>query len=434
VTHEPAAITADRSVWTDRRILLGIGGGIAAYKLCEVASTLAKNGAQVRAILTASAQQFIAPLSFSTLCRHPAYTDADFWNASQPRPLHIELGEWAEILVLAPLTANSLAKLVHGFADNLLTNTVLASTCPIVLAPAMNTDMWEQEVVQANWRQLLGRSRYHAVGPGSGMLACDRVGAGRLAEPGEILARLESMVRLNPQGSGLAPQGDLRGKRILISSGCTREYIDAVRFISNPSTGKMGSALALAAAHRGAEVTLVHGPMDGRDLPVSSQIQSLAVTSAAEMAEVLYREFASLDRSPDWTFMAAAVSDFGVGPGAIGKLPKSELPDHLALQITPDIAAELGRRKQPHQKLIGFAAQTGADILTPARGKLIRKNLDAIVANSVDQPGLGFGADRNQAFFITANSITATSGDTEAIGPCSKLLLAHGILDRVIQI
>jgi phosphopantothenoylcysteine decarboxylase / phosphopantothenate---cysteine ligase len=143
---------------------------------------------------------------------------------------------------------------------------------------------------------------------------------------------------------------------------------------------------------------------------------------------VLYREFASLDRSPDWTFMAAAVSDFGVGPGAIGKLPKSELPAHLALQITPDIAAELGRRKQPHQKLIGFAAQTGADILTPARGKLTSKNLDAIVANSVDQPGLGFGADRNQAFFITALDAP------EAIGPCSKLLLAHGILDRVTQI
>lgn len=419
MTREPAAISADRSVCTDRRILLGIGGGIAAYKLCEVASTLAKNGAQVRAILTEGAQQFIAPLSFSTLCRHPAYTDADFWNNRQPRPLHIELGEWAEILVLAPLTANSLAKLVHGLADNLLTNTVLASTCPIVVAPAMNTDMWEQEVVQENWQQLLGRSRYHAVGPGSGMLACDRVGAGRLAEPVELLAALESLLRPNPSGQSLR---DLVGKRILISSGCTREYLDSVRFISNPSTGKMGAALALAACHRGAEVTLVHGPMDARDLPVSSPIQTLPVTSAAEMAEVLYREFAS----QDWTFMAAAVSDFGVGPAAIGKLPKAELPDHLALQITPDIAAELGRRKQPHQKLIGFAAQTGTDILTPAREKLTRKNLDAIVANSVDLPGLGFGADRNQVFFLRE------SREPEAIGPCSKLLLAHGILDRVL--
>ncbi len=417
----------DPSIWADRRILLGIGGGIAAYKLCEVASTLAKQGAQVRTILTNSAQQFVAPLSFSTLCRHRAYTDADLWNADQPRPLHIELGEWAEILLLAPLTAHSLAKLVHGMADNLLTNTVLASTCPIVVAPAMNTDMWEQDVVQENWQKLLGRSRYHAVGPGAGLLACDRIGAGRLAEPPEILARLESILRPNPDGPGLAAQTDLQGKRILISSGCTREYIDSVRFISNPSTGKMGSALALAAAHRGAEVTLVHGPMDGRDLPVSSSIRTQSVTSAAEMAEVLFQEFDRLDRSPDWTFMAAAVSDFGTGPTAIGKLPKAQFPQAIALEITPDIAAELGHRKQPHQKLIGFAAQTGADILTPARGKLTRKNLDAIVANSVDRPGLGFGADRNQVFFITAKP-----GEPEPIGPCSKLLVAHGILDRVL--
>lgn len=424
-------VSGHPSAWTDRRILLGVGGGIAAYKLCEVASTLAKNGAQVRAILTDSAQRFVAPLSFSTLCRHPAYTDADFWNANQSRPLHIELGEWAEILLLAPLTANGLAKLVYGMADNLLTNTVLASTCPIVVAPAMNTDMWEQEVVQENWRTLLGRSRYQAVGPGEGMLACDRVGAGRLAEPPEILARLESSLRPtypgSGQGAGLAAPADLQGKRILISSGCTREYIDSVRFISNPATGKMGSALALAACHRGAEVTLVHGPMDDRDLPPSHwSIRREAVTSAAEMAEVLYREFERRDGRPDWTFMAAAVSDFGAGPAAIGKLPKAELPDHLALQITPDIAAELGRRKQPHQKLIGFAAQTGADILTPARDKLIRKNLDGIVANSVDLPGLGFGADRNQVLFVQA------SGEAEPIGPSSKLLVAHGILDRLL--
>jgi phosphopantothenoylcysteine decarboxylase / phosphopantothenate---cysteine ligase len=410
--------TADRAGWADRRILLCVGGGIAAYKLCEVASTLAKGGAQVRAVLTDSAQQFVAPLSFSTLCRHPAYTDADFWNPNQPRPLHIELGEWAELLVLAPLTANSLAKLVHGLADNLLTNTVLASTCPILVAPAMNTDMWEQAIVQANWQQLLGRSRYHAVGPGSGMLACDRLGAGRLAEPSEIVAAIESLLRSQPGGR---PLQDLVGKRILISSGCTREYLDAVRFISNPSTGKMGSALALAAYHRGAKVTLVHGPMDDRDLPVAPMCR-YPVTSAAEMAEVLYREFAT----QDWTFMAAAVSDFGVGPAAIGKLAKGELPKQLALQITPDIAAELGRRKQPEQQLIGFAAQTGPDILSPARDKLTRKNLDGIVANPIDEPGLGFGADRNRAFWIPAK------GEPEAIGPCSKLQLAHGILDRVL--
>ena len=241
-----------------RRVLIGIGGGIAAYKVCEVVSTLFKAGAEVRVILTASAQEFITPLTLATLSRHPAYTDEMFWQPTHQRPLHIYLGEWAEVFAIAPLTANTLAKLTHGMADNLLTNTVLASTCPVLLAPAMNTEMWQQISVQRNWQQLLTDSRYHGMNTGYGLLACDRVGAGRMAEPAEIFTHIQSLL----QTSG---KRDLLGKRVLISAGGTREHLDPVRFIGNPSTGKMGLALAQIALHRGAAVTLVHAPASWDD-------------------------------------------------------------------------------------------------------------------------------------------------------------------------
>ncbi|MCY7278810.1 MAG: bifunctional phosphopantothenoylcysteine decarboxylase/phosphopantothenate--cysteine ligase CoaBC, partial [Phormidesmis sp. CAN_BIN44] len=230
-----------------RRILIGVGGGIAAYKVCAVVSTLAKAGAEVQVILTDSAKAFVTPLTFATLSRHSAHTDDSFWQPTHDRPLHIALGEWAEVFVVAPLTANTLAKLTYGMADNLLTNTVLASTCPVLLAPAMNTDMWQQQSVQRNWRQIQTDFRYHVANPGKGILACDRVGTGRMAEPEELLPHIYSL--LHTQG-----KRDLTGKRVLISAGGTREFLDRVRFIGNPSTGKMGVALAQAALHRGAIV------------------------------------------------------------------------------------------------------------------------------------------------------------------------------------
>ncbi|MGL5806089.1 MAG: bifunctional phosphopantothenoylcysteine decarboxylase/phosphopantothenate--cysteine ligase CoaBC, partial [Xenococcaceae cyanobacterium] len=267
-----------------RKVLIGIGGGIAAYKICEVISSLFKAGAEVRVILTQTAQQFITPLTVSTLSRHRAYTDRDFWQSDRPRPLHIDLGEWAEIFLLAPLTANTLGKLTYGLADNLLTNTVLASRCPILLAPAMNTEMWEQTSVQRNWKLLRQDLRYHNLEPGSGLLACDRVGAGRMAEPTEILIALQSL--LHSKGDR-----DLINKRILISAGGTREYLDPVRFLGNPSTGKMGIALAQAAKHRGAEVTLVHAPIDEHLLTCLKDIRAIAVTSATEMRKEMLNYF-----------------------------------------------------------------------------------------------------------------------------------------------
>jgi phosphopantothenoylcysteine decarboxylase / phosphopantothenate---cysteine ligase len=390
------------------KAIVGVGGGIAAYKICEVVSTLFKSGVEVKVILTNSAQKFITPLTLATLSRHPAYTDEDFWQSHHSRPLHIDLGEWADLILIAPLTANTLAKLAYGLADNLLTNTLLASKCPVLLAPAMNTDMWEQAVVQRNWQQLLIEQRFHGIGTASGLLACDRIGAGRMAEPWEIVAYVQSLLYT-------AGQRDLAGKQVLISAGGTREYLDPVRFIGNPSTGKMGLALAQAALHRGANVTLVHGAASW-EIPLG--IQAIPVVSAEEMRSQMMRHLPNADV----IIMTAAVADVKPRDYSQQKLAKKELPEALLLEPVTDIVAELARLKQPHQRLIGFAAQTG-DIVKPALEKLHRKNLDAIVANPIDEPGSGFGSDSNQAIFLDKQ------GQQLEIPSCSKLQMAHHIFD-----
>ncbi len=399
-----------------RRILIGVGGGIAAYKVCAVVSTLAKAGAEVQVILTSSAQAFVTPLTFATLSRHSAHTDDLFWQPVHDRPLHIKLGEWAEVFVIAPLTANTLAKLTYGMADNLLTNTVLASTCPVLLAPAMNTDMWQQQSVQRNWRQIQSDPRYHVANPGEGILACDRVGTGRMAEPEELLPQIYSLLHTHGKR-------DLIGKRVLISAGGTREFLDPVRFIGNPSTGKMGVTLAQAALHRGAIVTLVHAPIEPHLLAPLRNIRTIAVTSAAEMQQAM-RDCLS---DADWIVMAAAVGDVKPTSYSAEKLAKRDLPDRLSLSPVPDIVAELSTLKHRDQRLIGFAAQSG-DIITPALEKLQRKKLDAIVTNPIDQPDSGFGSDSNQAVFIDR------LGRQICIPLGSKLQMSHQILDLVQEI
>lgn len=394
-----------------KKVLIAVGGGIAAYKVCELVSTLFKSGVELRVILTKSAEEFITPLTLATLSRHQAYTDDDFWQPIYSRPLHIELGEWADLIVIAPLTANTLAKLAYGMADNLLTNTVLASTCLVLLAPAMNTDMWEQVAVQRNWQQLLTDSRFYGMETGSGLLACDRIGAGRMAEAAEIFIYIQSL--LYTQG-----KRDLVGKEVLISTGGTREYLDPVRFIGNPSTGKMGLALAQAALHRGAKVILVHCP-GSWDVPLG--VEAIPVITAEEMQGVMLKHLPSADI----IIMSAAVADVKPRDYSSEKLPKRSLPENLPLAAVPDIVAEIGNRKQPHQYLIGFAAQTG-DIVKPAREKLQRKKLDAIVANPIDQVDSGFGSDHNQAVFLDKE------GRALEIPTCSKLEMAHYLFDFVI--
>lgn len=396
------------------RVLIGITGGIAAYKVGVVISELARAGMQVRGVLTSSALTFITPLTVACLSRQRAYTDQDFWQASQGRPLHIELGEWAEVLLIAPLSAHSLAKLAHGLADNLLTNTVLASTCPVLLAPAMNTDMWQQPAVQRNWQTLLEDSRYHSLGPGDGVLACDRRGTGRMAEPEDILPYLNSL--LHTQG-----QRDLRGKSLLISGGGTQEYLDPVRFIGNPATGRMAVALALAAHHRGAKVTVVHGPMDGTLIDRLDGVQTIGVTSAADMHQAMITQ----QPEANWIIMAAAVADVRPQIRFATKLAKQDIPSPLPLEPVVDIVADLVKHRPSHQTIIGFAAQTG-EIIKPALEKLHRKGLDAIVANPIDRPNRGFGSDRNEATLLYRD------GETLAIPTCSKLEMAHQIFDGLI--
>ena len=395
-----------------RRVLVGIGGGIAAYKVCGLISQLFQLGAEVRVILTESAQKFVTPLTVSTLSRHPAYTDQDFWRPIHSRPLHIELGEWADIFLIAPLTAQTLAKLAYGMADNLLTNTVLASRCPVLLAPAMNTEMWEQVSVQRNWQLITQDPRYGTVGPSVGLLACDRVGTGRMAEPEVILSTLQSLVFT--QG-----KRDLVGKKLLISAGGTREYLDPVRFIGNPSTGKMGLALTQAALDRGASVTLIHATLTEK-ITTSERLKLISIVNAEQMEKALIDNLFQAD----WIIMAAAVADVKPAHYINYKLPKKELPSQLKLRSVPDIIGQLSQLKKSHQLLIGFAAQTG-DIIAPALEKLHRKKLDIMVANPIDQTNAGFGTETNQAVFLDNH------GQQQAIASCSKLELAHHLLDFI---
>ncbi|MEN9216318.1 MAG: bifunctional phosphopantothenoylcysteine decarboxylase/phosphopantothenate--cysteine ligase CoaBC [Gloeomargarita sp. HHBFW_bins_162] len=389
------------------RILVGIGGGIAAYKVCELISRWAQEQQEVRVILTPTAEQFITPLTVSTLSRHPAYTDRDFWQA-QGRPLHIELGEWADVILLAPLTADLLAKIAHGLADDLLTNTLLASTAPVVVAPAMNTTMWQQPSVQNNYQTLMQWPRFHSVGVRAGILACDVVGAGRMAEPAEIAPWVHSL--LITRG-----KRDLANYKILVTAGGTREYLDPVRFLGNPATGAMGLALAQAAWHRGAQVTFIHAPMSQ---PIPPLGEVIAVTSGQEM----YDTVLTLFPEQDWCLMAAAVGDVRPAHYSPHKLSKRDLPACLPVQPVPDIVQALSAQKQPHQLIIGFAAQTG-DIEPPAREKLTTKKLDAIIANPVDVAGAGFGSSTNQGIWLDCR------GQRFELPNAPKLTLAHRILD-----
>lgn len=401
-------------MFAGRRVLVGVSGGIAAYKVCQLVSDLVKAGAEVRVVLTNSARQFVQPLTFETLSRHRAYGDEDFWakKTEAEKPLHIELGQWAEVLVLAPLTANTLAKVTFGLADNLLTNVILASEGPVLLAPAMNTVMWEQETVQRNINLLSQTARFHWSGPDRGLMACDTTGVGRMSEVEELLPQVGSLLWTKGKR-------DLQGKRVLISAGGTREFLDPVRFIGNPSTGKMGMALARSAFHRGAEVVLVHGPTT-ESLPLN--IEHVAVTGAQEMHQILR------ERAPeaDFVVMNAAVADVRPRRYSSEKIPKKELPPNLELALVPDILQDLTSRRTPGQCFIGFAAQTG-DIEVAATEKLKRKDMDFLIANPVDQVNAGFAHDNNQAIFLSRHS----SG--RLVPLVSKLELAHRMWDFVLN-
>jgi len=388
-----------------RRILLGMSGGIACYKACEVARMLAQAGARVQVVMTAGAQQFVTPLTLQALSGRPVATDT-FSLTQESEIGHIRLADEAEVVVLAPATANLLAKLAHGIADDLLTTVLLATRAPVLAAPAMNVHMWEHVATQANLRVLTERGVAFA-GPGIGSLACGYEGPGRLAEPAEIVEAVEGV---------LAPK-DLRGERVLVSAGPTREAVDPVRYLSNHSSGRMGYAIARVARRRGAEVVLVSGPSD---LPAPPGVRTLMVSSAAEMARALEEEF----RSASILVMAAAVADYRPRRPAARKMKKSAASLSLDLERTQDILAGLAGRKG-RRLVVGFAAETN-DVAEEARRKLREKRLDLIVANDVTAPGAGFGSDTNVVQLIDAG------GETQALPVLPKEEVAGRILDWLV--
>lgn len=377
-----------------RTIVVGVGGGIAAYKSAELVRVLRKAGAEVYVIMTAAAQRFITPLTLQTLSGHPVGTD--LFDLTQESEIgHIALADRADLLLIAPATADLLARLSLGLADDLLTTLALACRAPLLLAPAMNVHMWQKPQVEEHLARLCARGA-EVAGPEPGELACGYTGPGRMSEPAVLLSRVEAIfARADPAKS-------LLGRRVVITAGPTYEALDPVRFLGNRSSGKMGFALAQAAARRGAEVLLISGPVA---LLTPAGVERKNVESAAEMAAaVLPFVDSQAGRQPaDVIIMTAAVADFRPATVAEQKIKKTTPEQTLELSLVPtmDILAELGRRRGPRSRplLVGFAAET-QDVEAYALRKLSQKRCDVIVANDVAEPGSGFGTDTNRVTLI----------------------------------
>jgi len=395
--------------FANRTVVLGVGGGIAAYKACEVARLVVKGRGKVRVAMTPAATRFVGPLSFQAISGAPVLVDL-LDPAAESAYGHLGLARQADLFVVAPATADLLARLRAGMADDAVTTTALAVTCPVLVAPAMNTRMWKNPAVQENLAALRARG-WHVVGPGAGELADGDVGEGRLAEPDEIALA----------ASRLLGNLDLAGRRVLVTAGPTREPIDPVRFISNPSSGKMGYAVAAVAAHRGAEVVLVSGPTLLADPP---GVRVLRIETAEEMARAVEGEAGAIDLF----VAAAAVSDYRPAHVAAQKIKKREGDETLVLQRTPDILAGLARRfagRSDGPVLVGFAAET-EEVIARAREKLKSKRCDLVVANKVGAPGAGFGTDTNRVALVSPTELAEIEGPKERV--------AETILDWVLPI
>ncbi len=390
-------------------IALGISGGIGAYKAVEVARGLQKQGHDVAAIMTRSARRFVGPLTLEAITRRDVITDQ--WKPGANADIeHISLASSADLLLVAPATANIIGKFANGIADDFLSSLYLATEAPVLMAPAMNTNMFAHPAVVRNLDTLAARG-VTFVQPGEGYLACGWIGKGRLAEPAEIVDAVASILR---------PGGVLAGVRVLVTAGPTLEDIDPVRFIGNRSSGKMGYALAAAAAQRGARVTLVSGPTKISPPKVEEVVQ---VRGAAEMHRIVLARAAN----SDVVIMAAAVADYTPAQAETQKIPKSDGPLTLTLTRTRDILADLAqlpsRRDGERPLLVGFAAETH-DVIAHARQKLERKKIDLIVANDVSAPGVGFDADTNAVTLVSSEGI-------EEVSLQSKTAVAARILDRI---
>jgi phosphopantothenoylcysteine decarboxylase/phosphopantothenate--cysteine ligase len=388
-----------------KRIVLGISGGIAAYKAIEVCRRLVDAGAHVVPVMTAGAERFVGRTTFSALATEPVQTS--LWDGPDPIP-HTRLGQSADLILVAPATARVVAAYAMGLSTDLLINALLATRAPVIVCPAMHTEMWEHPAVQANVATLRARG-VHIVEPDSGRLAGGDIGAGRLAAPETIVAAVQRVLG----------GGELAGLHVVVSAGGTREPIDAVRVIANRSSGKQGYAIAAEALARGAAVTLVSTV----DLPVPHGVVLRPVETAAEMQAAMEE----LAMQADVIVMAAAVADFRPVSAAPGKIKKDGGVPTIVLEPTPDILAGLGARKIAGQTLVGFAAET-SDLLDNALGKLERKHLDLIVANDVAAPGVGFQHDTN------AVEIIGTGGLRRTVALADKRIVAAAVLDSVSQL
>lgn len=394
-----------------RRILVAITGSIAAVKMPLLVSALAKRGAQVRCVLTPSAASLVSPVALASLSRHRCYLDADQWSHQAPRPLHVELAEWAELVLLAPLSATSLGRWAHGLADTLLASTLLATEAPVVAAAAMNTSMWQAPPVQGNWQVIQSFERVLALGPAPGLLACDRQGDGRMAEPEQLLLALESLALWGWQH-------DWQGLGLLVSAGPTREALDPARFMSNGSTGLMGVLLAQAARLRGASVQLVHGP-----LQVHSGLLEGLICTPVQTAAQMQVALTAVQGQVDAIAMAAAVADHRRVQPLAHKLSKQELGEFWGegWEQVPDLLAGLVASRPPGQAILGFAAYSG-DGLAAAREKLRLKGCDWLFANPIDQPDAGFGSPTNRGWLL------GPGGQDIQLQPAPKLAIAHQLL------
>lgn len=396
-----------------KTVLIGVSGGIAAYKSCEVLRGLQKAGVRVKVMMTEHATHFVDPLTFRSLTHEPVAVGL-FDDPSDPIH-HISLAEEADAVVLAPCTANVMAKVAHGIADDLFSTTVLATTAPVVVAPAMNVHMYENPATQANMQTLKARG-FRFVEADDGYLACGDVGKGRLADPEHIVSYVLDVLN----GTSSQPQRDLAGKRVMVTAGPTVEPIDPVRYLTNRSSGKFGYALATAAAQRGAEVTLISGPVA---LPAPAGVEMRYVESARDMLAAAEEAFGNADIA----LFAAAVADMRPANPADKKLKKGKNDAELsAIQLTenPDILATLGHKKQ-NQVVIGFAAETN-DVIPNAQKKLAKKGADMIVANEVGA-NKTFGKDDDEIWLVT-------DGGAEHVDPAPKTELAHTILDKTIAL
>jgi phosphopantothenoylcysteine decarboxylase/phosphopantothenate--cysteine ligase len=414
-----------------KHILLGVSGGIAAYKAITLTSLLVKAGYQVWVVMTEAATKFVTPLTFQTISRNPVYTDT--FDERDPAVVsHIDLADKADLVVIAPATANVIGKVANGIADDMLSTILLATTAPVLIAPAMNVHMYSHPVVQENMSKLRSLG-YQFIDPAEGPLACGYTGRGRLEEPERIFAWIDQFFQglyphvksPNPdpemelRKEGKRPKQELAGKRVLITAGPTQEAIDPVRYITNRSSGKMGYAIAHAVKQRGAEVILISGKTS---IPAPEGIEVQFVTSAQEMAEAVQ---ANLSKA-DWMIGTAAVADYRPKIRHQQKMKKSEETIVIELEKTEDILQIAGKQKRADQVLIGFAAET-ENLLEHAKAKLVKKNLDYIVANDVSEEGSGFDSDTNRVTILGKN------GSRIDLPKMEKSRLAEQIIDYILQ-